>query len=91
MCIRDSTYTNSHDESLSLFVTHHAFFQVKMAAPLASPSGSVEKRLLAYNTLNRFLSAFIDHSLGDLNYLVRDKLLIVHILNMEFKDSTTVR
>ena len=78
------TYTNSHDESLSLFVSHFAFFQVKTAAPLASPSRSVEKRFLAYNTLNRFLSAFIDHTLGDLNYLVRDKLL--HILNMELKD-----
>ncbi|XP_015775238.1 PREDICTED: meckelin-like [Acropora digitifera] len=59
---------------------------VKMAAPLASPSRSVEKRLLAYNTLNRFLSAFIDHSLEDLNYLVRDKLLLERILNMELKD-----
>ena len=47
---------------------------------------SVEKRLLAYNTLNRFLSAFIDHSLRDLDYLVRDKLLFEHILNMELKD-----
>ena len=49
-----------------------------MAAPLASPSRSVEKRLLAYNALNRFLSAFIDHSLGELNYLVRDKLYLEH-------------
>ncbi|XP_044181403.1 meckelin-like [Acropora millepora] len=60
--------------------------QVKMAAPLASPSRSIEKRLLAYNTLNLFLSAFIDHSLTDLDYLVRDKLLLEHILNMELKD-----
>ncbi|XP_044170194.1 meckelin-like [Acropora millepora] len=60
--------------------------QVKMAAPLASPSRSIEKRLLAYNTLNLFLSAFIDHSLRDLDYLVRDKLLLEHILNMELKD-----
>ena len=57
-----------------------------MAAPLASPSRSIEKRLLAYNTLNLFLSAFIDHSLRDLDYLVRDKLLLEHILNMELKD-----
>ena len=80
------TYNNSHGESLSLFVSHFAFFQVKMAAPLASPSRSVEKRLLVYNTLNRFLSAFIDHSLGELDYLVRDKLSLEHILNMELKD-----
>jgi len=47
---------------------------------------AVEKRLQAYNTLNRFLSAFIDHSLRDLDYLVRDKLLFERILNMELKD-----
>lgn len=47
---------------------------------------AVEKRILAYNTLNRFLSAFIDHSLRDLDYLVRDKLLFEHILNMELKE-----
>ena len=46
----------------------------------------VEKRLQAYNTLNRFLSAFIDHSLRDLDYLVRDKLLFEHILNKELKE-----
>ena len=43
-------------------------------------------RVHAYNTLNRFLSAFIDHSLRDLDYLVRDKLLFEHILNMELKE-----
>ena len=47
---------------------------------------AVEKRLQAYNALNRFLSAFIDHSLRDLDYLVRDKLLFERILNMELKD-----
>ena len=47
---------------------------------------AVEKRLQAYNTLNRFLSAFIDHSLKDLDYLVRDKLLFERILNMELKE-----
>ena len=47
---------------------------------------AVEKRLQAYNALNRFLSAFIDHALRDLDYLVRDKLLFERILNMELKD-----
>ncbi|KAL9962665.1 hypothetical protein ACROYT_G031787 [Oculina patagonica] len=47
---------------------------------------AVEKRLQAYNALNRFLSAFIDHSLRDLDYLVRDKLLFERILNMELKE-----
>ena len=47
---------------------------------------AVEKRIQAYNTLNRFLSAFIDHSLRDMDYLVRDKLLFEHILNMELKE-----
>ena len=78
------TCTYSHDESLNLFVYHFASFQVKMAALLAFLHQSSSVVWLTTLTLNRFSSAFIDHSLRDLDY--RDKLLFEHILNMGLKD-----
>ena len=46
----------------------------------------MERSLQSYGALNRFLSAFIDHAVRDLDYLVRDKLLFEQILSMELKD-----
>ncbi|CAH1779425.1 unnamed protein product, partial [Owenia fusiformis] len=48
----------------------------------------VEKFIEAYKIINRFFSAFVDHSLRDLDYVVRDKLLLESILNVEFQDSS---
>ncbi|XP_077126973.1 meckelin isoform X4 [Ranitomeya variabilis] len=40
----------------------------------------------AYNTMNKFLSSFIDHAFKDMDYFVKDKLLLERILNMEFME-----
>ncbi|XP_064610907.1 meckelin-like [Liolophura sinensis] len=45
-----------------------------------------EKLIQAYATVNKFLSAFIDHSLRDVDYIIKDKTLIEGILDTEFLD-----
>ena len=48
---------------------------------------AVEKCIQAYRSINRFLTAFIDHSLRDLDYLVKDKLLLERIFDMEMAEA----
>lgn len=40
----------------------------------------------AYNIMRNFLSSFFDHSLRDLDYIVKDKLFLERLLNMEFRE-----
>ncbi|KAL8605996.1 hypothetical protein ACOMHN_040495 [Nucella lapillus] len=47
-----------------------------------------EKSIEAYNMLNKFLCGFIDHSLRDLDYVVKDKTLLESIMDTEFFDAT---
>ncbi|KAJ8042251.1 Meckelin [Holothuria leucospilota] len=46
----------------------------------------VDTSLEAYATMNKFLSAFIDHGMRDIDYIVKDKLLFEKLLDMEFYD-----
>ncbi|CAL1535264.1 unnamed protein product [Lymnaea stagnalis] len=47
-----------------------------------------EKSIEAYMTLNRFFCAFIDHSLRDIDYVVKDKNLLEKLLDTEFLELT---
>ncbi|XP_077982500.1 meckelin-like [Glandiceps talaboti] len=44
----------------------------------------MERTLQAFQTMNKFLAAYLDHSLRDLDYMVKDKLLLEKVLDMEF-------
>jgi meckelin len=46
-------------------------------------SVAVQQTIEAYSSVNRFLTAFIDHSLRDDDYAVRNKLLFERILDLE--------
>ncbi|KAM5156696.1 meckelin [Mantella aurantiaca] len=50
-----------------------------------SPTAS-EQSTKAYHTMNKFLSAFIDHAFKDMDYFVKDKLLLERVLSMEFME-----
>ncbi|XP_014254022.1 meckelin isoform X2 [Cimex lectularius] len=52
-----------------------------------SVSGSGDHTMQAYVTVNRFLAAFIEHALKDLDYEVRDRLFIEALLDIELHDS----
>ncbi|XP_021355740.1 meckelin-like [Mizuhopecten yessoensis] len=61
------------------------------AGAVGAPKGkssATGKQVEAYSVINRFLSAFIDHSLKDLDYVVKDKTLLESIMDTEFFDAS---
>ncbi|XP_065686343.1 meckelin isoform X1 [Patagioenas fasciata] len=53
---------------------------------LDSSANTFEQSTRAYNTMNRFLGSFIDHVHKEMDYIVKDKLLLERILGMEFME-----
>ncbi|KAG9478738.1 hypothetical protein GDO78_012415 [Eleutherodactylus coqui] len=53
---------------------------------LHSSTSISEQSTKAYHTMNKFLSSFIDHAFKDMDYFVKDKLLLERILSMEFME-----
>ncbi|CAM9287044.1 unnamed protein product [Bubo scandiacus] len=53
---------------------------------LDSSTNTFEQSTRAYNTMNKFLSSFIDHVHKEMDYIVKDKLLLERILGMEFME-----
>lgn len=45
-----------------------------------------EQSTKAYHTMNKFLSSFIDHAFKEMDYFVKDKLLLERIFSMEFME-----
>eukprot|EP00079_Xenopus_tropicalis_P015663 XP_004913654.1 PREDICTED: meckelin-like [Xenopus tropicalis] len=45
----------------------------------------MQQRIKTYYTINRFLSSFLDHVYKELDYVVKDKLFLEHIFDMEFQ------
>ncbi|XP_067396070.1 meckelin-like [Emydura macquarii macquarii] len=45
-----------------------------------------EQRLRSYYTLNRFLSSFLEHAYRDMDFIVKDKFFLEHIMDMEFQE-----
>ncbi|XP_076112599.1 meckelin-like [Mytilus galloprovincialis] len=42
----------------------------------------------AYNVVNKFLAGFVDHSLKEIDYVVKDKTLLESIMDTEFLDAS---
>ncbi|XP_072855213.2 meckelin [Pogona vitticeps] len=53
---------------------------------LNSSATTFEQRTKAYHTMNKFLGSFIDHVHKEMDYIVKDKLLLERILGMEFME-----
>ncbi|XP_031432529.1 meckelin isoform X1 [Clupea harengus] len=45
-----------------------------------------EQSTKAYHTMNRFLGSIIDHAHHEMDYIVRDKLLLERVIGMEFME-----
>ncbi|XP_009901246.2 meckelin [Dryobates pubescens] len=66
---------------------HEALTRKRGPARLVDPSANTfEQSTRAYNTMNKFLGSFIDHVHKELDYVVKDKLLLERILGMEFME-----
>lgn len=48
-------------------------------------SPPLERSVLAYSTMNKFLTSFIEHSSTEFDYVVKDKLLLESVLDMELQ------
>ncbi|XP_036120104.1 meckelin [Molossus molossus] len=53
---------------------------------LSSSTSTFEQNIKAYHTMNKFLGSFIDHVHKEMDYLIKDKLLLERILGMEFME-----
>ncbi|XP_053104863.1 meckelin isoform X1 [Hemicordylus capensis] len=51
-----------------------------------SSTTTFEQSTKAYHTMNKFLGSFIDHVHKEMDYIVKDKLLLERILGMEFME-----
>uniref|UniRef100_A0A4W3JEK8 Transmembrane protein 67 n=1 Tax=Callorhinchus milii TaxID=7868 RepID=A0A4W3JEK8_CALMI len=56
--------------------------------PLINSGDAFEQNVRTYNNMNKFLSSFVDHSLRDLDYIVKDKLLLERIIGLELNEPT---
>ena len=54
-----------------------------LGEPKLSPT--LERSVAGYSTLNRFLTSFVEHSSTEFDYVVKDKLLLERILDMELQ------
>ncbi|XP_074056271.1 meckelin [Macrotis lagotis] len=53
---------------------------------LSSSETTFEQSVKAYHAMNKFLGSFIDHVHKEMDYFVKDKLLLERILGMEFME-----
>ncbi|XP_004370883.1 meckelin [Trichechus manatus latirostris] len=53
---------------------------------LNSSASTFEQSIKAYHTMNKFLGSFIDHVHKEMDYFIKDKLLLERILGMEFME-----
>uniref|UniRef100_A0A8C2RTE1 Transmembrane protein 67 n=1 Tax=Capra hircus TaxID=9925 RepID=A0A8C2RTE1_CAPHI len=66
---------------------HETLTRKNGPARLLSSSGSTfEQSVKAYHTMNKFLGSFIDHVHKEMDYFIKDKLLLERILGMEFME-----
>ncbi|XP_067093967.1 meckelin [Osmerus mordax] len=52
----------------------------------ASLNNPFDQSTKAYHTMNRFLGSIIDHAHRDMDYIVKDKLLLEKVVGMEFME-----
>ncbi|XP_069847161.1 meckelin isoform X1 [Dipodomys merriami] len=53
---------------------------------LSSSANTFEQSIKAYHMMNKFLGSFIDHVHKEMDYFIKDKLLLERILGMEFME-----
>ncbi|PSN51036.1 hypothetical protein C0J52_15421 [Blattella germanica] len=49
-------------------------------------SGNMDRSIYAYHNMNKFLAAFLEHALKDLDYDVREKTFVESLLDIEFTE-----
>ncbi|XP_075438837.1 meckelin isoform X2 [Ascaphus truei] len=97
MCCQRGLQPNTDIQTFQISITSRARMQVdrihdtltRMNGParfLQTSSTNSEQSTKTYHIMNKFLSSFIDHAFKDMDYFVKDKLLLERILRMEFME-----
>ena len=50
--------------------------------------GAIQHVVQAYTTMNKFLARFLEHALRDLDFVVKDRLFLESVLDIEFEDAS---
>ncbi|XP_075215338.1 meckelin [Lycorma delicatula] len=58
-----------------------------LKSKVSSSNIDLDRSGQAYQSMNKFLAAFLEHALKDLDYEVREKLFVEALLDIEFSDS----
>ncbi|XP_051054068.1 meckelin isoform X2 [Phodopus roborovskii] len=53
---------------------------------LSSSASTFEQSIKAYHAMNKFLGSFIDHVHKEMDYFIKDKLLLERVLGIEFME-----
>jgi len=62
------------------------FFHIMFTGlPGSHLTPALERSVKAYNTMNRYLSSFVEHAIRDNDYVVKDKLLLEKLLKNELQ------
>ena len=61
------------------------FFFAFLGLPGSQLSPALERSVKAYNSINRYLSSFVEHAIRDNDYTVKDKLFLEKRLKNELE------
>ncbi|XP_066570167.1 meckelin isoform X2 [Amia ocellicauda] len=96
LCALRGLEANSDIQTFEFLLTEKVRYQLdRIMLPLTEASGIMNRRagaeglqeqtMKAFHTMNRFLSSFFEHVHKDMDYIVKDKLLLERVMNYEFQ------
>ncbi|XP_055907952.1 meckelin isoform X2 [Eupeodes corollae] len=62
-----------------------SYFQKDVGFSNRNMEGVSERSTTSYNRVNKFFCAFIDHAIKDMDYIIKEKTFIEHLLRCEFE------
>ncbi|XP_067615839.1 meckelin isoform X3 [Eurosta solidaginis] len=74
---------------LAPFEPPYSMPQSHFQKEINTTDAAVERSSAAYSSMNRFLCAFIDHAIKDMDYIIKEKTLIEKLFNCEFENYLT--
>merc|ERR1712013_301232 len=96
LCGHRGLQAGSDHQTFSMTLPHKLrSYYDKVVTPASQANATTRTRLTgtvlenmvhAYTTMNRFLTRFLEHALRDLDFEVRDKMVLETILDIEFQD-----
>ncbi|XP_036341760.1 meckelin-like [Rhagoletis pomonella] len=77
------------EKLMAPFQRSYSISQAHFQKEINTIDAAVERSSAAYSSLNRFLCAFIDHAIKDMDYIIKEKTFMEKLLNCEFNNYLT--